>query len=1061
MKNKFTSLLLAAFMLIASGHVNAQTDVTGTYLKNPSFEDNINNWNNEGMVTQNNTSFSKKDGSIYLERWVGQGSKVGNAQVSQAIQGLPNGVYTLKVAAQNIQQNSSTTQTGACIFADDAETTVNKTADYSLDFTVIEGQVTIGFRAENATGNWISCDNFRLYAVSNDLESLHKELQARIDKATALSSEKMQKSIHTELLAATQAATQELNATTDENLTTVATRLRKATTDAKESVEAYADLQSSIDEATTLYGDGTGNGSTEFNTVIEEAKNLMNNEESTPETLAQAIETLEKAMLSFRIANASGTVPTVTTDKRYARGSTMAFGRSTVIGTEISERGFCWSTEPNPTVLDNRTTAYIDHNGYIYKITGLTPSTEYYMRAYAMTKNYAVGYGDVIKVITLPKGTITWWYNNGGPADANTRINAAAASAVDYWNNLTSIQGVHLSISYGAQTPTADCSYGGSMRVGPNASYQRTGTILHEMGHAIGVGTTGIWWNGNMRSNGDRGDWMGPRANEVLRFWDNNPSAVMTGDNTHMWPYGINGANEDNGTEALYIINGLITQGLGEDGLNHPGRSFATPAYVLEHDDNQKYYIKNESSEHGLHTSYLGSDLKWTEKTYADVIADDNMAWYISFNPKTCYYQFRNAETGRYITYLNTGRFTTKAVETPTGNESMQLMRGRVNVKVGETTTVAFHSYWITYPSGSATPNCLNAGRGGRTGVAEYDMTNAAETQRWIFLSETELSVFETSAKQTLKTDLDALIAQIKALKETPHTEIAAGVDNTLLETIENIEKRAAVEDISTAELSTLKEEVLTAGMTFLADATPTNVNNPFDITFLMADPTITDANGWSVTPTINNSCGEFYQKSFDFNQTINGLPAGTYQFMGQAFQRPGTSAQVNTDYSNGTDKVNAEIYAGNDSKKINNIMADAQSRKIHTNDATVGSKYIPTNMAGAATYFQRDFYDNGIVTALTADDSKLKVGLRSTSMPADYWCIFDNFRLYFYGNMTTDEVITNIQPTVSDKATEDLFATPADIYSLSGVCIRKQATSLESLPRGIYIVKGQTLIVK
>ena len=127
---------------------------------------------------------------------------------------------------------------------------------------------------------------------------------------------------------------------------------------------------------------------------------------------------------------------------------------------------------------------------------------------------------------------------------------------------------------------------------------------MHEMGHAIGVGQHEIWWNGNLRANGDRGDWLGERANAVLRFWDNNPTAVMTGDNTHMWPYGINGAHEDTGSEVLYIGNGLITQALGEDGLPPTG-GFATPAYVFEQEDHVKYYLKNEDETAGLYTSYL------------------------------------------------------------------------------------------------------------------------------------------------------------------------------------------------------------------------------------------------------------------------------------------------------------------------------------------------------------------------------------------------------------------------------------------------------------------------
>ena len=122
-----------------------------------------------------------------------------------------------------------------------------------------------------------------------------------------------------------------------------------------------------------------------------------------------------------------------------------------------------------------------------------------------------------------------------------------------------SLQGFHLSGSYGAGTPTADCSYGGSMRVGPLTSYQRTGTIMHEAAHGVGVGTHWTW---STLMQG--GTWTGSRANSVLQFWNNNTTETMRGDGTHMWPYGINGAHEDNGTDLLYYGNALIIQGLHE-----------------------------------------------------------------------------------------------------------------------------------------------------------------------------------------------------------------------------------------------------------------------------------------------------------------------------------------------------------------------------------------------------------------------------------------------------------------------------------------------------------------
>lgn len=618
----------------------AQTDVTETYLKNPSFENQFTDWENSGMQSQTNTSFQLKEGNTYVERWTGQGGQVADCHVSQTLTTLKNGVYKLTAAAQNIQQNSPATQSGAYVFAGNAQVAVGAANDYSLEFTVIEGQATIGFKTENATGNWVACDNFRLYALNNDLAEIQEELQRRIEKGQALVSEKMQKDVLKELNAALEAARQELNSTTDDNMAPVAIRLRQATEAAQTSIHAYQELQAAIDKSLEAYGDGTLNGAAEFHAVIQEAQALAENLDANAEDLATAVEKLGTALLAFRIANPTGDTPAVVTDTRYARGSTMAFGRSTITGvpeTELVEHGFCWSTEPEPTILDNRTTEYIENNGHIYVLRNLTPSTIYYIRAYALTKGYAVGYGDAIKVITIPKGTITWSYNNGGDAKSNARINAAVGSAVEYWNNLTSIQGLHLSVNFGSGTPTADCSYGGWMRVGPNASYQRTGTIMHEMGHAIGVGQHAIWRDGNMRANGNRGDWLGDRANEVLRFWNNNPSAVMTGDNTHMWPYGINGAHEDTGSEALYIANGLITQGLGEDGLPPTG-GFSTPAYVFEQEDNVKYYLKNEDEDAGLYSSYLVANpnkttVKCEEMTAAEAEADDNAAWYITFDP--------------------------------------------------------------------------------------------------------------------------------------------------------------------------------------------------------------------------------------------------------------------------------------------------------------------------------------------------------------------------------------------------------------------------------------------
>ena len=57
MKNKFTHFLMAGALVCWSSYtLHAQTEVTDTYLKNPSFESNFTDWDNAGMQTQTNTS---------------------------------------------------------------------------------------------------------------------------------------------------------------------------------------------------------------------------------------------------------------------------------------------------------------------------------------------------------------------------------------------------------------------------------------------------------------------------------------------------------------------------------------------------------------------------------------------------------------------------------------------------------------------------------------------------------------------------------------------------------------------------------------------------------------------------------------------------------------------------------------------------------------------------------------------------------------------------------------------------------------------------------------------
>ena len=72
-------------------------------------------------------------------------------------------------------------------------------------------------------------------------------------------------------------------------------------------------------------------------------------------------------------------------------------------GAVVVERGVCWNTSGNPTVLDFTTKDGSGLGSYISSITGLEYGTTYYVRAYAANANGVAGYGKEVSFTTLDK----------------------------------------------------------------------------------------------------------------------------------------------------------------------------------------------------------------------------------------------------------------------------------------------------------------------------------------------------------------------------------------------------------------------------------------------------------------------------------------------------------------------------------------------------------------------------------------------------------------------------------------------------------------------------------
>ncbi len=1036
-------------------------DRTNLIVNNSFEEGNFTGWTNVEMSTQTNSVFSIKQGTYYIERWTSKGSAVGNASVKQTINGMYPGKYILKVAAQNIQEDDPTqSQTGAWIFANSNKLEVTTRKNYSMEFVLVSDQLEIGFEAKDASGNWIAVDNFRLEYIDNSFELIKAEYNALIAKAEELVSQRINPNAKEQLEGAISTAKPLASQSTTDGWASAAKELEAAISTATTSSSAFTALLNAIETAQSEIDSSSASNKTDYQSAIQAARGIYDNASTTDNQALEAIEALADAAFAFKIANGTGAIPKVVTDPRFIKGSTWAFGRSTVSGSNIIERGFCWSETPNPSVLDNRTTEYINQAGMIYWLRDLKPGTMYYMRAYAITKDYAVGYGDVIKFATVPKGQITHWYNNGGDEDVNNRISYAINTAIDYyWNNLTSIHGFGISVTYSPGTPTADCSYGGGMRVGANSSYQQPGTIMHESLHGIGVGTHGMWWSADMRENGDRGVWLGDRVTEAVRFWDNSTTATITGDNTHLWPYGCNGASEDSHTDNLYCMMGIIAQALNEDGL--PGSSaigYALPYYSFTHDDDLKYYIKNEDADHGLYSSYLVETathtLQWKTMTADEAAANESAAWYITFTPTNQYYQFKNAKTGYYMTY-SSSTFKTVKHTTPTTADYIHLMRGRVDVDIEGNT---FRGYYFIHPESSANPPVLTANTTNKTTSQSFNIAKTATTQRWLILTAEEAQTFEAGSLKMEKAELTDILRQLRELAATPHSENTEGTDATFDSQLNNIQ---AAGDAATTvtEVSKLIDQAKEESITFLSGVYIKEGEQPFDLTYMLSNPNFdTDATtGWtynSNVPGYGYQGAEYFQSTFNFSQTLKNMPVGTYKLCANAFQRPGAYNAVLAPYNAGTANVTTSLYIGSTSEPVKHICDDRQKSSPHSGSKQLSDNtYIPDDMASAEAYFAKGLYESS-VTAEQTNKGNLKIGIKCTKSDTSYWSMFDTFRLYFYG---TEPDITGIDDILISNDMENGIA-DKPIYNLQG---QLMGTSLKGLPQGIYIVGGKKVLVK
>lgn len=132
--------------------------------------------------------------------------------------------------------------------------------------------------------------------------------------------------------------------------------------------------------------------------------------------------------------------------------------------------------------------------------------------------------------------------------------------------------------------------------------------------------------------------------------------------------------------------------------------------------------------------------------------------------------------------------------------------------------------------------------------------------------------------------------------------------------------------------------------------------------------------------------------------QTVTGLPAGTYELKVQAFYRDGSFAKQEEILAGGGDACQlATLYAGTKSALIQNVSGGADKAPGMGRASSVG--YMPDGIDDACLYFQSGLYWASLDEIVVGKDGTMTIGARKTEKQYDGdWMVLDNFRLIYKG---------------------------------------------------------------
>ena len=236
-----------------------------------------------------------------------------------------------------------------------------------------------------------------------------------------------------------------------------------------------------------------------------------------------------------------------------------------------------------------------------------------------------------------------------------------------------------------------------------------------------------------------------------------------------------------------------------------------------------------------------------------------------------------------------------------------------------------------------------------------------------------------------------------------------------------------------------------------IADAkAKASVEHPVDVTWLIDAPDLATKNttykldftaaphaehstyqgGWNIVKA--NTIQEFWNtQTFDYHQTINGLPNGTYKFSVRGYYRDGSSETRDytmygygaDKFANGTQQLRATYYANGTSAPIMSLYAGAKtapeegfSFQAEREGGQGSGLYVPNTPHEANYALWKGNYQNAEIT-VTVTDGTLKFGVRKEAGVVDDWCVISDFSLKYLGSkvlQTAEEALKGLKAIIA-----------------------------------------------